>query len=65
MSLVEVKTLSILIFIVSLLAEHCNFDRLRLEHEGKSICQASRSDVDTWIALAADLNTITKVVLSD
>ncbi|KAI0265712.1 hypothetical protein BC834DRAFT_970070 [Gloeopeniophorella convolvens] len=28
----DVRTLSILIFIISLLVEHCNFDRLRTEH---------------------------------
>ena len=31
----EVKAMLILIFIVALLGEHCNFDRLRLEHSGK------------------------------
>lgn len=30
----ELRTLSILIFIISLLVEHCNFDRLRTEHSG-------------------------------
>src|ERR1700729_144586 len=34
MTPVEARTLSILIFIVSLLSEHCNFDRLRLENDG-------------------------------
>jgi cohesin loading factor subunit SCC2 len=34
MTPVEARTLSILIFIVSLLTEHCNFDRLRLENDG-------------------------------
>ncbi|KAH7925870.1 hypothetical protein BV22DRAFT_1088167 [Leucogyrophana mollusca] len=33
MTAVEVRTLSILIFIVSLLGEHCDFDRLRDERE--------------------------------
>jgi len=35
MTTVENRTLSILIFIVALLAEHCDFDRLRDEHPGK------------------------------
>jgi cohesin loading factor subunit SCC2 len=35
MTPVEARTLSILIFIVSLLSEHCDFDRLRLENDGK------------------------------
>jgi cohesin loading factor subunit SCC2 len=30
----DLRTLSILIFIISLLVEHCNFDRLRIEHSG-------------------------------
>lgn len=34
MTAIEARTLSILIFIVSLLAEHCDFDRLRLENAG-------------------------------
>lgn len=34
MTSIETRTLSILIFIVSLLSEHCNFDRLRLENDG-------------------------------
>jgi cohesin loading factor subunit SCC2 len=34
MTPVEARTLSILIFIVSLLSEHCNFDSLRLENDG-------------------------------
>ncbi|KAH7906512.1 hypothetical protein BJ138DRAFT_1071604 [Hygrophoropsis aurantiaca] len=33
MTAVEVRTLSILIFIVSLLGEHCDFERLRTDHE--------------------------------
>ncbi len=32
----EVRTLSILIFIVDLLGEHCDFDRLRAENTGAS-----------------------------
>ncbi|KZP26313.1 hypothetical protein FIBSPDRAFT_1040859 [Athelia psychrophila] len=44
MTAIEARTLSILIFIVSLLAEHCDFDRLRLENT----------------ALAPDLDTISK-----
>lgn len=48
MNPVEIKTLSILIFIVSLLGEHCNFDRLRLEHESKFMCPTSRLTVDSW-----------------
>lgn len=32
----EQRTLSILLFITSLLCEHCNFDRLRMEEESKS-----------------------------
>lgn len=35
MTAVENRTLSILIFIVALLAEHCDFDRLRDENPGK------------------------------
>lgn len=35
MSAVETRTLSILIFIVSLLGEHCDFDHLRLERPGE------------------------------
>ena len=30
----DLRTLSILIFIISLLVEHCDFDRLRTEHTG-------------------------------
>jgi cohesin loading factor subunit SCC2 len=30
----DLRTLSILIFIISLLVEHCNFDRLRTEQSG-------------------------------
>ncbi|EGN98100.1 hypothetical protein SERLA73DRAFT_109431 [Serpula lacrymans var. lacrymans S7.3] len=44
MTPVEVRTLSILIFIVSLLGEHCDFDYVRNEYED----------------LASDLNTITR-----
>jgi hypothetical protein len=33
----EAKALSILIFIVSLLAEHCNFDRLKIDVPGMSV----------------------------
>ncbi|KAH9961425.1 hypothetical protein BGW80DRAFT_1438760 [Lactifluus volemus] len=32
----DLRALSILIFIISLLVEHCNFDRLRIEHSGLS-----------------------------
>lgn len=35
MTAVETRTLSILIFIVSLLGEHCDFDHLRVERPGK------------------------------
>lgn len=35
MSANEVRALSILIFIVSLLGEHCDFDRLRTENTGR------------------------------
>lgn len=35
MSAVETRTLSILIFIVSLLGEHCDFDHLRVERLGE------------------------------
>lgn len=34
MTAVETRTLSILIFIVSLLGEHCEFDQLRVERPG-------------------------------
>jgi cohesin loading factor subunit SCC2 len=37
MTAVENRTLSILIFIVALLGEHCDFDRLRDDHPGKAI----------------------------
>jgi cohesin loading factor subunit SCC2 len=30
----DIRALSILIFIVSLLGEHCDFDQLRLENSG-------------------------------
>jgi cohesin loading factor subunit SCC2 len=30
----DLRTLSMLIFIISLLVEHCNFDRLRTEQTG-------------------------------
>jgi cohesin loading factor subunit SCC2 len=33
----EVRNLSILIFIVALLGEHCDFDRLRVENESKAM----------------------------
>lgn len=35
MTAVETRTLSILIFIVSLLGEHCDFDHLRVERPGE------------------------------
>lgn len=35
MTAVENRTLSILIFIVALLGEHCDFDRLRDDYPGK------------------------------
>lgn len=35
MTSVETRTLSILIFIVSLLGEHCSFDDLRVERPGE------------------------------
>ncbi|KAI9443068.1 hypothetical protein H4582DRAFT_1808792 [Lactarius indigo] len=44
MASADLRTLSILIFIISLLVEHCDFDRLRTEH----------SD------LSADLDTVSK-----
>ena len=34
MSATDLRTLSILIFIISLLVEHCDFDRLRTEQTG-------------------------------
>ena len=34
MSPTDLRTLSILIFIISLLVEHCDFDRLRTEQTG-------------------------------
>ena len=34
MASADLRTLSILIFIISLLVEHCDFDRLRTEHSG-------------------------------
>jgi hypothetical protein len=35
MTAVETRTLSILIFIVSLLGEHCDFDHLRVQRPGE------------------------------
>lgn len=65
MTPIEARTLSILIFIVSLLGEHCNFDRLRLENAGKQYnFMEIHFMADTYpAAFAADLNLVSKVLL--
>lgn len=64
MTAVENRTLSILIFIVALLAEHCDFDSLRDEHPGKPAqVPAFFWSFDTSIlGFISDLNSLSEVL---
>lgn len=61
----EVRALSILIFIVALLGEHCDFDLLRVENNSNpTFCPLETGPLTyflIFIALAADLDAIAKV----
>lgn len=62
----EIRTLSVLVFIISLLTEHSNFDAICITHPGKknrrvySIVYSNAYPLD----LALELRTITEVGLS-
>lgn len=59
----ESRALSILIFIVSLLGEYCDFDRLRDENDCMFMFMSPdfTRTLTAYTAIAADLNTITQV----
>jgi hypothetical protein len=57
----DVKALSILIFIVALLGEHCDFERLRVENSGAPIPQFLPILLTHFLVLAAELDRITHV----
>jgi hypothetical protein len=61
----ELRALVILIFIVSLLAENCNFDTLRKENSGALIPTNSMTAHLTGysLALTPELNSVSQVIL--
>lgn len=58
----EAKAQSVLIFIVSLLGEHCNFDRLRESNPSSSSVRilSPRQIANIHIGLAPVLNSVTQ-----
>lgn len=59
----NLRTWSILTYIISLLGEHCHFDRLRAEQQGAfalkcSPCVANRSNL---AGFAKDINAMSQV----
>jgi len=60
----EIRALIILIFIVSLLAENCNFDTLRKENPGALIPINSLTALMGYnLGLTSELNNVSQVIL--
>ena len=61
----EIRALIILIFIVSLLAENCNFDTLRKENPSVFIPINSLTFLTGYnLELTSDLNNVSQVILT-
>ena len=61
----EIRALIILIFIVSLLAENCNFDTLRKENPGVLIPVNFLTSLTGYnLGLTSELNNVSQVILT-